>query len=169
MDPGEWSEWRALNPRLTYAATEPAERPCADCPLGYAAEMRAVGRCNGTPGWVAEEDEVSDAPRLLTGGKEVPVALSLPCDRCAHYRVCAIRPVMEARLETLPVSLPVLDSAVKVTLSADVECGHFLRAAKAAGAPTAIRTRSPETRAKMAAAQQARAERIRAEREAASA
>lgn len=31
--------------------------PCDDCLLWHALEMRAEGRCNGTPGGVEEEDE----------------------------------------------------------------------------------------------------------------
>ena len=53
MTPDEWDEWQRLNPVNAHA-----DRPCADCPLGYAAEMRAVGRCNGQPGAVEEDEEM---------------------------------------------------------------------------------------------------------------
>lgn len=48
MDAAEWQDWRGLNPRITDRAS--AAWPCTDCPLGFAADMRAVGRCNGEPG-----------------------------------------------------------------------------------------------------------------------
>lgn len=48
MSDGEWANWQRLNPRLP-AGEGRADRPCADCPAEYAAEMRAQGRCNGTP------------------------------------------------------------------------------------------------------------------------
>ncbi len=48
MEPGEYLDWRALNAR-TYGSNR-AMLPCEDCPLTYALEMRADGRCNGKPG-----------------------------------------------------------------------------------------------------------------------
>lgn len=64
VEPGEWSpdcmtaadysDWRRFNEKipLTTAGAENkrAERPCEDCPLPYSLEMRAEGKCNGTPG-----------------------------------------------------------------------------------------------------------------------
>ena len=73
MDPDEWAAWRSLNDR---SGSNRAARPCSDCLLGYAAEMRADGRCNGTPGGDAaddEEDHDMDSSRTLT---PVPVEVA---------------------------------------------------------------------------------------------
>lgn len=56
MTADEWADWRA-HVSFTGHHTEQAARPCDDCPLGFAADMRAEGRCNGTPGGVADEPE----------------------------------------------------------------------------------------------------------------
>jgi len=172
MEPEEWVEWQAMNSRAI-SHEQRSDRPCADCPLGYAADMRAAGRCNGSPGGV-EEDEVSDVaerPRLMAVGRELPVALGLPCPRCAHKPVCSIRAVVEARLESLPVQLPILDPAITVVLTAAVTCGHFMKAPnapKAAVAESATGnrghyTRTPEHIAKIAEANRRRAAKRRGE------
>lgn len=44
----EWALWRKVNARTS--AQDRAVRPCADCPISFALEMRAEGRCNGLPG-----------------------------------------------------------------------------------------------------------------------
>lgn len=48
MDPEEWADWQGFN----HAAGLPmrAQRPCDDCPMGFALEMFAARRCNGIPG-----------------------------------------------------------------------------------------------------------------------
>lgn len=56
MDADEWALWERAN-RSINSSIERATRPCADCPLGYAADMRAEDRCNGTPGGVQDEEE----------------------------------------------------------------------------------------------------------------
>lgn len=45
MDEGEFAAWRAANARCSPAYRAP--RPCFDCPVAFASEMRLVGRCNG--------------------------------------------------------------------------------------------------------------------------
>lgn len=133
MDPSEWVDWQRLNPR-TLTPSQIAERPCTDCPVSYAVGMRAVGLCNGTPGGddVSEGNGVGTLNRPSVVGKqfrdaEVEVTAVLPCEKCAHAAVCRIKPILEARLETLPVTLPTLDPAISFTLSAEVKCGQFLR------------------------------------------
>lgn len=65
MDHDEWEAWQGTNRRLTYQGDQ-AARPCADCLLGYAAEMRAEGRCNGEPaGDHHEEDTMEPTPRQV--------------------------------------------------------------------------------------------------------
>lgn len=131
MDAGEWSEWREANDRLHISGR--SERPCTDCPMGYAAEMRAQGRCNGTPGGVQddEEDEEMDqrtdertaipGPDPRPAGQPVDVAATLPCEGCLHAEVCRIRPGLE-RLARLTVIVPRVDAAIGVTLDAAVTC-----------------------------------------------
>lgn len=46
MDAAEFELWQRAN-RDTH---HPAQRPCFDCPLWFAAEMRAMDCCNGEPG-----------------------------------------------------------------------------------------------------------------------
>lgn len=59
MADDEWAHWLAMNP-MGLSDALVAARPCMDCPLGFAAEMRAEGRCNGSPGWrppLGDDDE----------------------------------------------------------------------------------------------------------------
>lgn len=49
MDAPEWVDWQRLNP---VRISERADRPCADCPMDFANQMRSEGRCNGEPGGV---------------------------------------------------------------------------------------------------------------------
>lgn len=138
MDDDEWAHWVSTNP-TSMQESELAPRPCTDCPLGFAAEMRALGRCNGTPGAVQpredEEDEPMEAPRdpgpprVIPNGHEVTVALEAPCGQCAHEPVCAIRRSLIS-IETLPVQVPRFDRALSVALTAKVDCSHFLAVRK---------------------------------------
>lgn len=50
MPAADFAEWQAFNERT---AGGRASRPCEDCPLAYAEEMRAKGMCNGEPGIAA--------------------------------------------------------------------------------------------------------------------
>jgi len=46
MEDDEWAEWATLNERLEPARAR-AESPCEDCNASFAAEMTAIGRCDG--------------------------------------------------------------------------------------------------------------------------
>lgn len=123
MEPDEWNHWRRTNPSNPMAA-----RPCTDCPAGFAAEMRAEGKCNGTPGWRPpaddyEEAEVGDTVSVSN------VQISAPCGTCAHQEVCAIRRTLGG-LEEVDVSMPKPDPALTVVLGLTVECSHYLRTSK---------------------------------------
>jgi hypothetical protein len=61
MDDEEWARWVETNPIAGFQDATIAPRPCTDCPLGFAAEMRAEGRCNGSPGWQPPADEEEEA------------------------------------------------------------------------------------------------------------
>lgn len=175
MSDAEWRAWQALNPFYSkhnplVRKSDVAARPCADCPLGYAAEMRALGRCNGTPAGVQDDEEEpamqvhASTPRpanpvVLGAGdgqrrRELDVALDLPCPACIHREVCRIREGLEARLTTLPVLMPELDEALSVKVDAKVDCALFRpeRPAKRGGG--ASRELSP---AELAARQRAAA------------
>lgn len=49
MDAIEYAEWQAHNERISSKYIQ-ALTPCHDCLAGYAADMRAIGRCDGIPG-----------------------------------------------------------------------------------------------------------------------
>jgi hypothetical protein len=49
LSPRELALWRAANERLDTRHDRSATL-CADCTIAYAAEQRAEGKCNGTPG-----------------------------------------------------------------------------------------------------------------------
>ena len=71
MDADDWAAWQAMNRSLKKENQAP--RPCTDCLAGYAAEMRAVGRCNGQPaGDHREEDIVDDRLAAIVVPDDVP-------------------------------------------------------------------------------------------------
>lgn len=165
MGPDEWADWRAANP-FTGRMHEQVARPCEDCLLGFAADMRAEGRCNGTPGGAPGDDEEETMDQSIDLPVRALVAVTAPCGGCAHTAVCRIRPELEA-IKAAQVALPRVDG-VRVSVAATVECEHFARE-RGSAAATTRRSLSPEGRARITAANQARAARQRAEREAASA
>jgi hypothetical protein len=55
-----------------------AMRPCHDCLAGYAAEMRAEGRCNGRPMGYAEDDDERIAAWTLPPDQEARARLLVP-------------------------------------------------------------------------------------------
>lgn len=131
MEPDEWAAWQDANRR---ASQNRIERPCQECPLGFAAEMRAIDRCNGTPAGVddEEEDQVPEITKPI--GKPVTVALDTPCGRCIHREVCSIRQSLEAAMNSgVEVELPRLNPALTPTLSIAVECALFRRDSLAVG------------------------------------
>ena len=46
MDPAEYALWGRANDAIS---RHPAGSPCHDCPMSFALEMRAEGRCDGEP------------------------------------------------------------------------------------------------------------------------
>lgn len=71
MDAEDWAAWQTMNRSL--GKENQAPRPCTDCLAGYAAEMRAVGRCNGQPaGDHREEDTVDDRLAAIVVPDDVP-------------------------------------------------------------------------------------------------
>ena len=48
MTDRDYRDWQDLNEKVS--GSRKADRPCADCPLSYATEMRSQGKCNGSPG-----------------------------------------------------------------------------------------------------------------------
>lgn len=147
MDADEWRAWLAMNDRLNQNLQ--ATRPCHDCPLGHAADMRAEGRCNGTPGGVEEEDNdmdpVATAPETKVPTRQVRIAIAAPCGGCSHAEVCRIadevRAIAEARVE-----VPRVGDGLTLELSGTVECRYFAPVRKAGRPPM-----TPEQRAASAA------------------
>lgn len=179
MSDEEYASWAEKNAPMTSGK---AARPCADCPLGYAADMRAVGRCNGTPGGV-EEDEgemalptrlpqpdhvdrvlglrpgaVAASPATQAFTTDVAVAVDLPCPACIHAPVCRIKASIEGRLERLAVATPQLDPALTIQLEAKIECSLFRaeRPAKRGGGGSGKEARLDSRGARAATAIRAR-------------
>jgi hypothetical protein len=82
MEPDELAAWGEMNGRVRGSGQ--AQSPCTDCRLAFAIEMRAIGRCNGTPRGVEEDTEMGtfdytapdqpepkEAPRALTMTRRV--------------------------------------------------------------------------------------------------
>lgn len=128
MAEDEYEAWLEANRRTATARAVAVERPCVDCTLGYAAEMRAIGRCNGTPAGVEEEEDMEQPETVdvrLVG--RIPVTVTPPpCGSCAHEPVCALRRSLEAIAE-IPAAAPTVPAGLRLTLLAAVECDHFLR------------------------------------------
>ena len=178
MAPDEHEAWLRMNRRTATARAVAVARPCADCTLGYAAEMRAVGRCNGNPGGLEEEDPEMEEPIDVRLHRRLPVTLSPPpCASCVHEPVCALRATVEGLTE-VPVAAPAMPDGLRITLTAAVECAHWLRdrtkpeprvvltpAQRGQLGLRASRRTSPEAAARMAAANRDRAAARRAARE----
>lgn len=147
MDDEEWALWKAGNDRLVNRKLQ-ASRPCADCPLGHAADMRAEGRCNGTPGGVEDEedehmDQVAPAaePKPVTPTRQVRIAVSAHCDGCAHVQVCRITDEVRAIADTT-VAVPKVGPSLALELSASVSCEFYTPVRKVGRPPL-----TPEQRA----------------------
>jgi len=158
MTPVELEAWEGTNVRIQ----NPRERalgPCADCLLAYALEMRAAGRCDGTPGGVEEDDDVTMDPRSRPGLRPGPDVLPAPaelqpgrwsdldvlfppCGSCSHEQVCHLRIALEgvARVEIIAPDLP---AGLKLRIGATVECSAYSRGRSR---PAAVRALSHEER-----------------------
>jgi hypothetical protein len=133
MDDRELADWSAMRDRST-SSSERTAIPCADCLLGYAAEMRAIGACNGTPRGAEEDEEPMDLSKtdVPTARDHTPprrLALDVtspPCGSCAHEPVCALRTAVEGMASVEIGSAP-LPAGLRLALVATVQCDHFLR------------------------------------------
>jgi len=65
MDAAEWAAWSETNDGRTpgLRVVLGAASPCHDCTLAFALEMRADGRCDGTP--------LATRPHVLTDDERV--------------------------------------------------------------------------------------------------
>ena len=141
MDADELVTWAESNDHIT-SRQERATRPCEDCPLGFAAEMRDLDRCNGTPGGVKEDEDMvttEEGTALdLTLKKEAPrpaielrtrVALDVSapaCASCLHEPVCALRRALEG-IGTVETTAPPLPDGLHLALVATIACDHYAR------------------------------------------
>lgn len=141
MDPEDWRRWQSANRSIT-AQSERIERPCQECPLGFAAEMRAAGRCNGTPSGVdEEEDQMSQVSRI--NSKPVQVRLVAPCEKCVHRDVCSIRESLTGALaEGVEVEMPALRPELTPVATIAVECSRFRRETGAGRPPMTAEQRA---------------------------
>lgn len=159
LEPDEWEAWQRANRTLNQSSQ--ASRPCDDCTLGFAADMRALGRCNGQPGGIApdhdtdhEEDPMEAT--ITTLAEKQPTAkaritIAAPCRDCTHAPVCRLRDaVIDAASLSVPV--PVLGDGIAINLTGTVECDWFTKA-KGSGMPRVVtkpRTWTDEQRAAQA-------------------
>jgi hypothetical protein len=128
MEPDELADWHQHNRTAAFAAKGKALSPCEDCLLGYALEMRAIGKCNGTPGAAADvEDEEPEEPAARRTMATVNVKLSAPCGSCAHEPICIRRAAIEKLDERQAVEMTPLPAGLGVTLSASIDCDAYLR------------------------------------------
>jgi len=88
MDAAEWADWQASNPLRVRGAVS---RPCADCLLGFAADMRAAGRCNGSPGSDGGEADDHLVPTTTTAEEDDDMAARGPMSDEARQRIAAGR------------------------------------------------------------------------------
>ena len=149
MDDEEWADWKSANRRVR-SQTQQASRPCTDCTFGFAADMRAEGRCNGTPGGVEEEDE--DMDQVISERTEpsrpveiptvaVRVTVAAPCGTCTHVAVCRLAADVRKVAETR-VAVPVVGEGLQLVLSGAIECEHHEPVRKA-GRPRKEATDAP--------------------------
>jgi hypothetical protein len=172
MDPDEWRLWIDANRR---ASQNRVSRPCNECPLGFAVEMRAIGRCNGEPSGAPEDEEAEDEPMDIArvSTQRVTVEVIAPCPTCLHRDVCAIKADVDGA-GAAEVGLRALSPALTPRVTVDLECAFYLRD-RSAGKATAekkpkARDWTPEQRQAAAArlnAGKAKAAAEKAEREAA--
>lgn len=143
MADDEYAGWQEMNRQVT-RLSDRAPRPCADCMLGYAVEMRSLSRCNGTPAGVEEDTDMDQpAPIAAHATRRVPIeVVPPPCASCAHEPVCALRATVEGLVE-IAVSAPAVPDGLTIRLEASVTCGHYLRD-KAKPAP--VRVLTPQQR-----------------------
>ena len=133
MSAEELAEWQesADGQPVTTRAHERAAIPCTDCTLGFAAEQRAIGKCNGRPGGAEEDDELDVTPALEATRMSTAVRtlVSAPCESCLHRAVCSRRAAI-LDLDTADVEIETLPEGLSVALSAVVECDAYLREPK---------------------------------------
>lgn len=131
MDDDEWRLWNQAN-RSISAGSHRVDRPCRECPLGFALEMRAINRCNGEPSGAPEPDEEEEPMEVARiSSQRVSVNVAAPCATCLHRDVCAIKEDVD-RAGSAEVGLPQLSPALKPVLSLVLDCAFYLRD-KAAG------------------------------------
>ncbi len=163
MEPDELAGWQEMRDRST-AYKDRAAILCADCLPSFAAEMGAVGRCNGTPrgdkeDTTVEQSDPMDRAQSLTVARRVVLDLAAPpCESCAHEPVCALRLALEG-IADVETTAPPLPAGLRLSLAATVGCEHYRRdRAK----PAPARVLSAEARERMAEASRANAATARA-------
>jgi hypothetical protein len=148
MTPKEWAAWQDTNRRISNH-TDQAPRPCSDCTLGFAADMRAVDRCNGSPAGADHEEENDMDPQSTAEPKvptrQVRIAVDAPCGGCSHAEVCRIADEVRAIAEA-KVEVPRVGDGLTLALAGSIEC-RFYAPVRKAGRPAM----TPEQRAAAAA------------------
>lgn len=144
MTADEWTAWQDTNRRINQGSQAP--RPCSDCTLGFAAEMRAEGRCNGSPAGAEHDEEENDMDPVVTPEPKAPtrqvrIAVTAPCGGCSHVQVCRIADEVRAIADTT-VAVPKVGPSLALELSASISCEFYTPIRKAGRPPM-----TPEQRA----------------------
>lgn len=70
MDEWELAFWREQAEYLRKSWNDgPINDPCQDCTVAFAAEMRLIGRCNGTPGVLNGRPPATASERRRTANR----------------------------------------------------------------------------------------------------
>lgn len=132
MDDDEWALWQDANRRLNLS--DQLERPCQECPLAFALEMRAVNRCNGEPSGAPEPDDLEEEPMSEANPavRTIGVAVEGPCATCVHVEVCAIKADID-RIATsgVGVQIPETHKALTSRITFAFDCSQYLPVRKA--------------------------------------
>lgn len=134
MEPDEWAHWLEHNPRNVSGGV--ALKPCVDCPVDFAVEMRTQDRCNGTPGPLlpGRPLRTSVSIALVPPHAVVPVVTPLaePEERSAVSEPTADSEAIPAEPDEAARLLVLLDRLQRRALTATKAWEAKLKAADAA-------------------------------------
>lgn len=139
MDPDELAEWHRRNETAASYVGGRAATPCEDCLLAFALEMRAIKRCNGTPGAAADVED-QDEPETPAEEKHmatVQVLITAPCETCAHEPVCGRKAAIDT-ITSVGIERDPMPKGLSMVFSAAVDCDAYMRLKGSHATPTAV-------------------------------
>jgi hypothetical protein len=139
MDPDELADWNNHNRTAAFAAHGKARTACEDCLWAFALEMRAIDKCNGTPGAAAdvEDDEPDEPAERRRTMASVKATVTAPCASCAHQPVCDRLGSLERLAGQINVESTPLHAGLTVAISASIDCDAYLKVRKSPAASPA--------------------------------